>query len=431
MGGVLTTPFDDIEARSHARVGFGEEADDYAERHAVIAVELEEEHPEWTAERVDREAHKRCGHTFGGEFTILIADERVGKTYRRGPDGWTTVGSYPDVYRWRVKRRHVHDLDELAAELEVVADFGRACVIRGYPLRDFGSEPTRRLVYPCTRTDDEPTFVSVPEGLRWMCIDVDGLPCDIDPRVDPDGYADVARQALPDSLKRGRCFYQLSASAGIKPGVRVHLWFWLERRAHDDALRHWADETPNVDPSVFGTVQPHYLAPPLFIAANPDPEEWGEVTLDDIFERRTGFLPGTAEVWPDGLMGVMKWNAYLEQQEHEAEVRKRMTSNRAKRMWQNYEQSDAGKQRRGAGALKASVRAILDATEGNRNTTICRKANFLGRVVAEGSLGMQDARVELAHAAEQALGSEWSARRQTTLEAIERCLASGFAAGGS
>lgn len=420
----MTTPFDDIVSREAARVSFGNEADDYAERHAIIAVELEDGFGDQrTDAEIDAKAHELCGHTFGGEFTILVANQQVSKTYRRSGDEWHGT-AYPNVYLWRVRPRFAHDLDELAAELERVASYGKACVIRGRPLRDFGNEPQRRLANPCS---DSPTFGSVEDGLRWMCIDVDGVPTDVDPATNPDAYADVARQVLPSELAGGRCFYQLSASAGVKSGARVHLWFWLEHRAHDDALRAWADETEHVDASLFGAVQPHYVAPPTFIAPA---DGWGETTLDDILPRRTGWLHGTETVWPRGLMGITKWRAHQERLELDAIVRQKARSEQSQRMWNDWRASPQGLQKRGEKAVAASVRGILEAREGDRNTTICRKANFLGRVIAEGALDIGTARAELAAAAQHALGAEWSRRRSTTLEAIERCLASGMAAHG-
>lgn len=422
------TTFWDMEARATSRVPFGVEADDYAERHAIIAVELEAEFGEMrTDAEIERKAHELCGHTFGGEFTILVATQRVSKMYRCVGEAWEGT-SYPNVYHWVCRPRYAHCLDEFAAELERVAEYGAATLIRGRPLRDYGSEPVRRLANP---TAEKPTFESVPEGLRWICVDVDGLPSNIDPRTDPDAYADAARCALPRELAQGRCFYQLSASAGVKSGVRVHLWFWLAWRAHDDALRAWADETDHVDASLFSAVQPHYVAAPTFVAPNPDPDGWGEVTLPDILPKRTGWLPGTAEVWPDGLMGMTKWRAYQELLAERAALREQTRSRRSERMWKKYRASPQGQSKRADGAVASSVREILGASEGNRNETICRKANFLGRVCAEGVLDINRARAELADAARQTLGAEWAQRGRTTLEAIERCLESGLAAGGS
>lgn len=356
--------------------------------------------------------------TTGGEVTILIADEPVAKTWRGAEST-----AYPDVYRWRVRQINVDDLDDLAAQIERAAEFRRACIIRGFPLEKSGSGgKVRRLVRQCQRTGDPPTFASAPAGLHWICVDVDGVPTDRDPATDPDGYAESARRVLPAELASGRCFYQLSASAGVKPGARVHLWYWLERRALDDALRTWANGVEHIDASLFGAVQPHYVAAPLFIG--PHPEGWGEAELPDPLPRRTGFLDGTPEVWPAGLMGVEKWQAHQEQEREAREVARIARSYAAPRSIQ-------GARSRAEGAIASSVAEIESAGAGGRNAAICRRANFLGRVASTGAITLDEARRALELAAQNALAAEWSSRGRTTLDAIARCLQTGFSEGST
>lgn len=409
--------------------GIGEEHrdSDYAERAAIAYVEASEQH-DWPDEQLEAHADRvarASGHTHGGEVTILVADEFVGKVWRTDGEQWASE-PYPDIYRWRVRQVDCHSLEDLAVEVGRAARFGRACIVRGQPLEHYGDEPVRRLVYTCTRTGDPPTFRPYEEGLRWMCIDVDGIPTDVDPHTDPDGFADAARQELGGALASGRCFYQLSASAGMKPGARVHLWYWLSERSHDDALRAWADEVDHVDASLFGSVQPHYVAAPRFIAPRPD---WGERTLLDPIEQRTGWLDGTETVWPEGLMTAVKWSAYLELQEEERQMRERTRSSRASRMWDSYRTSPRAQEKRATGAIEASVAEIEGAREGGRNAAICRRANFLGRVCASGALSLDEAREALISAARTALGADWSAREQRTIASIERCLETGLMEG--
>lgn len=352
--------------------------------------------------------------TTGGEVTILLADEPVAKSFR----GSESI-PYPDVYRWTVRQVAVCDLDELAEEIERVAEYRKACIVRGFPLEKYEA-PVRRLIHTCHKTGEAPTFQSAPTGLHWICVDVDGVPTEADPATDPDGYADSARAYLPDELRRGRCFYQLSASAGVKPGARVHLWYWLDRRALDDALRAWANNVEHVDASLFSAVQPHYVVPPRFIG--PHPDGWGETELPDPLPRRTGFLDGTPEVWPAGLMGVEKWHAHLEQVDRERALADARRTRHASRVRKTSP-------KRGAGAIASSIAEIESAGAGGRNAAICRRANFLGRVAASGAVTLDEARAALEQAARNALATEWNARAQTTLAAIDRCLASGFAAG--
>lgn len=351
--------------------------------------------------------------TTGGEVTILIADQPVAKTWRNGE-----AIPYPDVYFWRVRQINVCCLEELFDEVCRVAEYRKACIVRGFPLDKY-DEPVRRLVHPCRRTKDAPTFEHAPAGLRWVCIDVDGVPTDYDPATHPDEYAEDARRSLPHSLRNGRCFYQLSASAGMKDGARVHLWYWLERRAHDLALREWAPDS--IDASLFSAVQPHYVVPPVFVGPAPD---WGEMVLPDPISKRMGWLPGTPEVWPAGLMGVEKWREHQHQEEL---ARAAVEKARAARPAPSVQRV----KKRGEGAIAHTVSKIESTGPGGRNAAICRGANFLGRVASSGAITLDEARNALEQAARNALGSEWSARGRTTTDAIAQCLDTGFAAGDS
>jgi hypothetical protein len=57
---------------------------------------------------------------------------------------------------------------------------------------------------------------------------------------------------------------------GIKAGIRVHLWFWLERPCFDDAMKAWLSGCP-VDLRLFNSIQIHLTANPRFIDGAIDP----------------------------------------------------------------------------------------------------------------------------------------------------------------
>lgn len=394
----------------------------YAEREAIIAADLEGE-PWEVDQRASELAHAR-GYTHGGEVTILVGDRRVAKSWRREGDGWSGT-SYPRIRTWLVYRVEVGNLDELARELRRVAAFGRACVVRGEPLGDYSETPVRRLTRP--DGDDEPTFRAYSDGLRWICVDVDGVPTDHDPVHDPDAYAEDARRALPAELRGGRCYYQLSASAGVRSGARVHFWYWLSRRANDAALRAWAASHEAIDASLFGAVQPHYVVAPEFRALRES--GWGTEVLPDLLPKRDGWLMGTDEVWPEGLLDVPAWRA---EREREAQERARVSELRDVLRTQGQRDWERGalySQRGNQRALEASVQEIERAGAGGRNATICRRAHFMGRVLARGVLSEHEVVAALERAAEVALGAEWSSRGAATRASIARCIASGMSEG--
>ena len=57
---------------------------------------------------------------------------------------------------------------------------------------------------------------------------------------------------------------------GIKPGIRVHLWFWLERACSDFEMKTLFRGYP-VDLAIFNPVQIHLTASPNFIDGAVDP----------------------------------------------------------------------------------------------------------------------------------------------------------------
>ena len=69
--------------------------------------------------------------------------------------------------------------------------------------------------------------------------------------------------ALPEEFWTADCIVQATAGHGIKPGMRLRLWFWLSRPLGRGELDRWFANSP-VDRSVFRTVQAIYTAAPVF-----------------------------------------------------------------------------------------------------------------------------------------------------------------------
>ena len=65
------------------------------------------------------------------------------------------------------------------------------------------------------------------------------------------------------------CWWQATGSAGIKPGIRLRLAFWLSRPLSDQEARAWLRGFP-CDLSLYSPVQPHYVARPV-LQDVPDP----------------------------------------------------------------------------------------------------------------------------------------------------------------
>jgi hypothetical protein len=163
----------------------------------------------------------------------------------------------------------VHGFDHLVQLQRWLLPRPDRCAIRGSLLRGPSVSGIRRLLHPDPQTGDEPTLYEVPR--RWAALDVDGLerPPDVPP-ADVAGCARIARNALPPEFHDRQCLAVATASHGIKPGIRLRLWFWLDGAATRRVLQHWLIDTPGVDlctcgPSRSSTPPVPYLppAPPI------------------------------------------------------------------------------------------------------------------------------------------------------------------------
>jgi integrase len=74
-------------------------------------------------------------------------------------------------------------------------------------------------------------------------IDIDSLPWDGDIN-DQQAMLSYAIQQLLAEFQAVDCWYHFSSSMGIKSGIRVHLWFWLERPCSDDEMKAWLSGCP-------------------------------------------------------------------------------------------------------------------------------------------------------------------------------------------
>ena len=127
-------------------------------------------------------------------------------------------------------------------------------------------------------------FAEVPRS--WVMIDLEpaSAPAWVDP-VDPVLIGGWLRRQLPAPFRSARCVVQLSSGAGVKPGLRAHLWFLArpaDARGRADAL---AGAVPGSTRVTFRTVQIHYTASPIFDGVD-DPCIGGRIAV----------LPGYAEV---------------------------------------------------------------------------------------------------------------------------------------
>lgn len=194
----------------------------------------------------------------------------------RSVDGTPVCEEYDVGFRVDVGVQPVDSLDSLAALLTSLRARPDLCIVRGQPHQAPASRVLRRS------RGDGAFFVEAPR--YWVLVDVDSI--DVPGfTADPANAAALVRELLPPEFRCASCYWHASASAGFKPGARLHLWFWLTRPARSEEWRAWVRGWPvKVDASVYRTVQPHYTADPILLQ------------LDDPMPARSGILPGEPAV---------------------------------------------------------------------------------------------------------------------------------------
>lgn len=197
--------------------------------------------------------------------------------------------SFPS--RYDVENRAVDCLLELSELLNDLEAQANACVIRG-SLRE--GHATSGVLRRTAGANDP----FLPNDCQWLCIDIDDLelPDDLsDFNEEQRAVAEYAAIHLPRDFLDVDFHWQFSSSMGIKPGIRIHLWFWLSRPITDQEAKAWlTDAETNVDFSLFSPIQPHFTATPIFEEPAADPVQ----TRSGLFDYGLGI---TTVLVPDDL----------------------------------------------------------------------------------------------------------------------------------
>ena len=119
-----------------------------------------------------------------------------------------------------VSQHPVHDLQSLASVISGLEGDPTKAVIRGLPLLP-ENDPVARQSQNFSTTSH-----------HWCMIDIDNLPWNGNLH-DHKAMLEYASSQLPPEFQHVDCWYHFSSSMGIKQGIRVHLWYWLERPSLD------------------------------------------------------------------------------------------------------------------------------------------------------------------------------------------------------
>jgi hypothetical protein len=222
-------------------------------------------------------------------------------SYPGGPRGVATKTIAPDgkgglaitdVYKgtkwWSGHERTVNGISSLAELLEEVSRDTYAMIVRG---RIAGGVDRARMRRRKTTRADGTGTIDESEH-RWLLIDVDSLHADFDPVADPAATIAHVLARLPEAFRGVTCWYQFTSGAGIKPGIRIRLAFWLDRPLGTNDLKLWLGAKADkirlypIDLSVFVCTHPIYVASPII----------GEGAWDPLGGRpRSGIVRGASD----------------------------------------------------------------------------------------------------------------------------------------
>jgi hypothetical protein len=180
-----------------------------------------------------------------------------------------TIQGYDDAKHFDLFTVQVGEMVVLYRLLQQLLYRPDCAVVRGQIADPDRVRHVRRLLHQDPKTREPPTLREVPRA--WLAVDVESVerPAGI-PAADLAGCAHKAIQLLPDAFLSACRIVQASGSHGIKPDIRLRLWYWLNRPTTGAELKRWFRGTP-ADPCVFGAGQVTYTAAPMIAAGAVDP----------------------------------------------------------------------------------------------------------------------------------------------------------------
>jgi hypothetical protein len=251
------------------------------------------------------------------QITILTTTGRdrqkmATKQITRHADQWQ-IADYDNAKWWSVRQIEVRDIVSLGRALKSIETDPHSCAIRGEPYAGVNLSCCRRLKDKDPKDGTLPSFEAW--ARYWLGVDADsvaapiwdadllarrraaihrdrkehpvimpkgeddGEDADIDGDDDPapiDPVRDWAHAlrgviiTLPPEFHDASVWWSMTSSAGIKPGIRLRLWYWLDRPVSDEEAKRWLRRSP-VDHSLYGAVGIHYTAAPIFDPPGLDP----------------------------------------------------------------------------------------------------------------------------------------------------------------
>lgn len=247
--------------------------------------------------------------------------------------------SYDRIFLCNFFEISLHSLTELYVLSKRMLDKPKCCFIRAR-IKDLDKRFKVRRTYK----NEDATLVL--ENCNWIALDVDWQEVESTGNLVAD--ANTVLLALPSVFTGVECFVVASASYGIKPGIRMRMFFWSrEPVSNADIKRVLVGYEKIVDPAIFAPIQPIYTAKPIFVG------------MDDPVKERI------AMITPPGVFGscveIRAWNEHYRG---------------APEKWYTKRKAEA--------FLENSLLRIADFSSGDRHDGLITEGYLIGKLVGQG-----------------------------------------------
>jgi len=189
-------------------------------------------------------------------ITVLTSDKVALRKVYDSSKGEAVLRGQATSYD--VSIENVSNFDELCDIFASLSKDKSSAIIRGELRPEFlGSEVPNRNEY----------FSAHPR--QWAIIDIDGLSYEGDIN-DLDSIFELVLSKLPIEFRNTAFWFNFSSNMGLKPGIRVHLGFWLSRPCTDTEMKAWLKES-EADDRVYAPNQLLLTCAPVFPVDVEDP----------------------------------------------------------------------------------------------------------------------------------------------------------------
>ena len=211
------------------------------------------------------------------KLTVLESASSIILTKRHTPNG---TENYGDAKWYSFEQIAVSTISEFAKLVDSIAQTPTKALILdefvGVEAAIKATHNDERVYNPKSHKVRRVTEAFKDSPQHIVCFDIDGWVGTDALQDDPTGWVNDPESAilewvgnyLPAEFQDVDFYWQVSSSAGLKPGLRAHVWFWSSDAVTKAQLSAWVGGNikpeSTADTSLYARVRIHYTATPIF-----------------------------------------------------------------------------------------------------------------------------------------------------------------------